>query len=596
MENPKTITDLNDLSNIKLDNEFAKTFIHNIEFIFGQPQLRNVRTLIFNRKVPVLINIRAKLRSEAAKLSIKPRPLNDKKKDFRKATICDDIILLGPCSFLASESIITDANTGIAAPPAGTDIAASQLQGEVPPVATDIAASQPQVGVPPVVTNIAASQPQDEAPPVVTNIAASQPQDEVPPVVTNIAASGGTQCVDPNIKDNINKQKIFKLEIEVASLKSLLAQSAEDYKEIIIRLVKVEEWTNVSTMAGLDLGDILSKGTANEALSSSAATPPIVTLSETASEKQPSTTIAPPLITQPEATTQKSVAVPPLSLPPPPAILPTPLPTSNVQPSSPQVQTAASLSDDGPLPEHTPATTQKSVVVPPLSHPPPPAILSMPPPTSNGQSSSPQGHTAASQSDDGPLPEITKKTDIFIGNVTTSYNCEQIKNFINKKTGANLVLSDIEERFTRASGKAFRVSTPTIVKDEMLKIWRPEIKAEIFIKNKTVGTQNKGGNMSSGGNKNTFRNPYPQSYNWRGPQAYGQNRQFSPSNGRNWQDNNFGWSRQAPNQGWGSQDTQNRSPPSYTNSYQYNRWAPPQANWGGHYQQGIRNQSQQFNM
>ena len=142
-----------------------------------------------------------------------------------------------------------------------------------------------------------------------------------------------------------------------------------------------------------------------------------------------------------------------------------------------------------------------------------------------------------------------------------SYSSEMMQKHIYMKTGTSLALTDIEERPTRGTSKAFRVSVPTSKKETILSIWNPDVKAELFNKKRTAGNQYRSG---------TFRNPNPQSTNRGGLHSYGQNSGQAHN--------------QVPYHRWGNQNTQNRPP----QRYQGNRGGANWSNGGAHYQQGRR--------
>ena len=214
------------------------------------------------------------------------------------------------------------------------------------------------------------------------------------------------------------------------------------------------------------------------------------------------------------------------------------------------------------IPETAPARPSTTATTPHEATTCPPAINIQVPP--------PQRQATVHFTDNGPLPEYPAKTELFIGNVMASYNSEMMQKHIYMKTGTHLALADIEERPTRGTSKAFRVSVPTSKKETILSIWNPDVKAELFNKKRTAGNQHRSG---------TFRNPIPQSTNRGGVHSYRQDRQPTNKFGRNrWAHN------QAHNRRWGNQNNQNRPP----QRYQGNRWGANRPNGGDHYQQERR--------
>ena len=194
------------------DKEFVKAFKENIECIFEETHTL-IRNLIMKRKVVVLKSVREALLAEARRITPNRATISSGRRKNEKNTICDDIIRLGPYSFIATDKQIPDTNT--LEEPAAADAGNTAL-------ATDAPSSS-----------------------------------EVPPTETDIAASGGTECVHASSMEDM-KQKITKLETEVASLKSQLARSADENKHIDSRLKKIEDWTNVFLMDELNISEILS--------------------------------------------------------------------------------------------------------------------------------------------------------------------------------------------------------------------------------------------------------------------------------------------------------------------------------------------------
>ena len=109
------ITELKQLRNTA-DEDFATTFIDNLQFIF-EHEHPAIREQLMLKEVKVLRATRAAVMGEANKNSPgNPYSLPRRKGTQRKKTICSDILKWGPYSYLASEADPTTEENEVTTP------------------------------------------------------------------------------------------------------------------------------------------------------------------------------------------------------------------------------------------------------------------------------------------------------------------------------------------------------------------------------------------------------------------------------------------------------------------------------------------------
>ena len=116
-----------------------------------------------------------------------------------------------------------------------------------------------------------------------------------------------------------------------------------------------------------------------------------------------------------------------------------------------------------------------------------------------------QEATEPSASTRAPISPASRMTDLYIGGVSASHSCRDIKNYMNTGTDLQIELNDIKELKRRGDKKAFKVSVPHNKVSEATLIWPSEIKAERFI---PANIRIKAANppQKSGHNRNTNHN------------------------------------------------------------------------------------------
>ena len=119
-----------------------------------------------------------------------------------------------------------------------------------------------------------------------------------------------------------------------------------------------------------------------------------------------------------------------------------------------------------------------------------------------------------------PMGHIAKKLDLYIGNIANKYDRKYMLSHINSQAKANLELADIIQAKKGRDGKAFKVTIPENMEEDVKKIWGPSIIVEPWRK-KTFQDPKDKSNVSGG------PGPHAQSGQGSGPQPHRQKGQGS---------------------------------------------------------------------